>query len=74
MIFLFSGGSREPDYIVMRGRRSVTLRDIYGNILKVEYPLRQTGQVAEFLAQIGQDYHRDNAAEGLLEKQEQLLG
>lgn len=71
---LFSGGSRELDYIDMRGRQSVILRDIYENILKVEYLPRQTGQVAEFLAQIEQDYHRDNTVEGLLEKQEQLLG
>ncbi len=70
---MFFGDSRELDYVDMRGRQCIILRDIYENILKVEYLSRQAGQVAEFLAQIEQDYHRDNTVEGLLEKQEQLL-
>lgn len=74
---LFAEGSRESfrelDYIDMRGRQCVILRDIYENILRVEYLPRQAGQVAEFLAQIEQDYHRNNTVEELLEKQKQLL-
>lgn len=70
---LFVEDSRELDYIDMRGRQCVILRDIYENILKVEYLPRQAGQVAEFLAQIEQDYHRNNTVEALLEKQKQLL-
>lgn len=70
---LFAEDSRELDYIDMRGRQCVILRDIYENILKVEYLPRQAGQVAEFLAQIEQDYHRNNTVEALLEKQKQLL-
>ncbi len=67
------GDSRELDYIKMRERQSVILREIYENILKLQYLPRQAHMVAEFLGQIERDYHRDNTVEGLLEELDQLL-
>ena len=70
---LFSGNFRELDYIKMRGRQSIILRDIYENILKIQYLPEQAAQVAELLGQIERDYHRENTVEGLLKKLEELL-
>lgn len=67
------GDSHELDYIELREKQSVLLREIYDNIVRIEYLPEQALQVAELLGQIEQDYHRENTAEGLLEKLEALL-
>ncbi|MBD5459610.1 MAG: hypothetical protein HDR26_01520 [Lachnospiraceae bacterium] len=70
---LFSSNSFELDYVAMREQQSVVLREIYDNILKIRYLPRQAQQVAALIAQIGQDFHRENAIDGLLKQQEDLL-
>lgn len=68
-----SGDSFELDYIEMREKQSVLLREIYNNIVRIQYLPEQALQVAGLLGQIEQDYHRENSAEGLLQKLEALL-
>lgn len=68
-----AGDSFELDYIELREKQSVLLREIYDNIIRIQYLPEQALQVAELLGQIEQDYHRENTAEGLLEKLEALL-
>lgn len=68
-----SGDSFELDYIEMREKQSVLLRGIYDNIVRIQYLPEQALQVAELLGRIEKDYHRENTAEGLLEKLEALL-
>lgn len=68
-----SGDPFELDYIEMREKQSVLLREIYGNIVRIQYLPEQALQVAGLLGQIEQDYHRENTVEGLLEKLEALL-
>jgi len=63
----------ELDYMKMRERQSVILREIFENILRMEQLPIQAGQVAEMLAKIERDYHRDNTVEGLLRELEELL-
>lgn len=70
---VLSSDTFELDYIEMRRRQSVILREIYGNILRLKFLPAQAMQVAELLAQIERDYHRNNTVEGLLEKLEVLL-
>lgn len=70
---VLSSDTFEIDYIEMRRRQSVILREIYGNILRLGYLPAQAGQVAKLLSQIEQDYHRNNTVEGLLKKLEALL-
>lgn len=70
---LFTGDFRELDYVKMRGRQSVILRDIYENILKIQYLPEQAAQVAALLGQIERDYHRENTVETLLKELEILL-
>lgn len=65
--------SYELDYIEMREKQSVLLREIYDNIVRLRYLPEQANQVAELLGQIERDYHRENSVEGLLQKQEGLL-
>lgn len=68
-----SGDSLELDYIEMREKQSVLLREIYDNIVRIQHLPEQALQVAGLLGQIEQDYHRENTVEGLLEKLEALL-
>lgn len=60
--------TKELDYIHMREQQKVVLEGIYNNIKSLSYLPPQTGQVAQLIAQIEQDYHRGNTVEGLLEK------
>lgn len=71
---VFAKNTYELDYIKMRERQSVILREIYENIIRIDYLTPQANQVAELLSQIEQDYHRENTVEGLLKKLEELLG
>ncbi len=70
---VLSGDSHELDYIEMREKQSVLLREIYDNIVRIQYLPEQALQVAELLGQIEQDYHRENTVEGLLQRLEALL-
>lgn len=70
---MLPGDSQELDYIEMREKQSVILREVYDNIVRIQYLPEQALQVAELLGQIEQDYHRENTVEGLLEKLEALL-
>ena len=63
----------ELDYIAMRERQGALLREIYDNIRRIRYLPVQAEQVAKLLEEIGEDFHRDNTVEGLLEKLEALL-
>lgn len=63
----------ELDYIRMRERQSVILKEIYANIKNIAYLPRQAEQVAGILARIEQGYHKDNTVEGLLQELEQLF-
>lgn len=68
-----SRGSYELDYVRMRQQQTVILRAVYDNIRGITYLPKQTGQVAELLGQIQQEYHRYNNVEGLLEQLQALL-
>ena len=63
----------ELDYVAMREQQSILLREIYDNILRIRYLPKQAEQVAGLLGQIGEDFHRDNTVEGLLEQRRILL-
>lgn len=63
---VLSNDSFELDYIEMREKQSVLLREIYDNIVRIQYLPEQAQQVAALLGQIEQDYHRENTVEGLL--------
>jgi len=65
--------SFELDYITMRQRQSVILKEIYGNILSIRYLPKQANQVAAILAEIEEAYHRENTVEELLEKLDGLF-
>ncbi len=70
---LFHKDTYELDYMKMRQRQSVILKEIYNNIKSIEQLPEQTEQVAALLVRIEQDYHRDNTVTGLLEVLEQLF-
>lgn len=63
----------ELDYIRMRERQSVILKEIYVNIKALEFLPEQAKQVAELFGRIEQGYHKENTVEGLLEDLEKLL-
>lgn len=65
--------SFELDYIAMRERQSIILKEIYENIVSIRYLPKQANQVAAILAEIEQAYHRENTVEELLEKLEVLF-
>lgn len=71
---LFGKSSYELDYIRMRERQSVLLKEIYNNIKRIEYLPKQAEQVAVLLGKIEAGYHRDNTVEELLQELETLLG
>ena len=60
--------SFELDYITMRERQSIILKEIYENIVRIQYLPKQANQVAAILDEIEKAYHRENTVEGLLEK------
>ena len=70
---LWGGDRFALDYIAMRERQSVILKEIYENIVGIRYLPRQAVQVAELLKEIELAYHRDNTVEGLLQKLDMLL-
>lgn len=63
----------ELEYIAMREQQGAVLREIYDNIRRIRYLPGQAQQVAGLLEEIGQDFHRENTVERLLEKREALL-
>lgn len=68
-----SEDSFELDYITMRERQSIILKEIYENIVRIQYLPKQANQVAAILDEIEQAYHRENTVEGLLEKLDGLF-
>lgn len=70
---VLSKSAYELDYVAMREQQSILLREIYDNIMRIRYLPKQAEQVASLLGQIGEDFHRDNTVEGLLEQQRELL-
>lgn len=71
---VLSSDTFELDYVEMRRRQSVILREIYGNILRLRFLPAQAMQVAELFLQIERDYHRNNTVEELSGRLEGLLG
>lgn len=63
----------ELDYIHMREQQRMVLEGIYVNIKALEYLPEQARSVAQLIAQIEQEYHRNNTVESLLEKLEELF-
>ena len=63
----------ELDYVAMREQQGIVLREIYDNILRIQYLPKQAEQVAGLLGQIGEYFHRDNTVEGLLEQRKAVL-
>lgn len=70
---VLSKNAYELDYINMREKQSAVLREIYDNVVRIQYLPVQAGQLAELLGQIGQDFYQENTVEGLLQKQEEQL-
>lgn len=70
---VFSKIVHELDYMAMREQQSIVLQEIYDNIMRIRYLPVQAEPVAGLLGQIGEDFHRDNTVEGLLEQQKSLL-
>ncbi len=70
---MFRKDTYELDYIKMRERQSVILREVHENIKRIEQLPEQAEQVAALLARIEQDYHKDNTVSGLLEEMELLF-
>ncbi len=71
---IFDRNTYELDYMKMRERQSVILREIYQNIKSIERLPEQAKQAAALLGRIEQDYHRDNTSAGLLGELDALLG
>ena len=71
---LRAGDSYELDYITMRERQSVILKEIYENIIRIRFLPEQALAVAQILDEIEQAYHRENTVEELLQKMDALLG
>ena len=70
---LFDKDSYELDYIRMREQQSILLREIYANIINIDYLPEQARQVAELIGEIERDYHKENTVEGLLDSLDKLL-
>lgn len=70
---LLSRSAYELDYIAMREQQGIVLREIYDNIRRIRYLPEQAEQVAKLIQQVGEDFHRDNTVEELLESQAALL-
>ena len=70
---LWKQDSYEMDYIRMREQQSVVLKEIYINIKRINFLPKQAQQVAELLASIENDYHKENTVEGLLIELELFL-
>ena len=63
----------EMDYIEMRQKQSMVLRDIYKSMIHIEALTMQRLEVAGFIQEIVADYRRDNAVEGLLQSLKEVL-
>ena len=70
---LFSDSTFELDYIEMRAQQSVVLREIYYNIIRIQYLPERSKGVSDLLLQIEQGFHRNNTVVGLLDKAELFL-
>lgn len=70
---LLAQDNYEMDYIRMREQQSVILREIYVNIKRIAFLPKQAQQVADLLAAIERDYHKENTVEGLLAELELFL-
>jgi len=70
---LFRNDLYELDYIRMRERQSVILREIYENIIRIRFLPKQAGAVAALLGRIERDYHRENTAVELLQELDGLF-
>ena len=70
---LLSKSAEELEYITMRERQSMLLREIYGNIIRIRRLPEQAGQIAELIREIGQDFYRENTVKQLMDRLEQLL-
>ena len=70
---LFQKSTYELDYVEMRERQSVILKELYRNIKRIEYLPEQAEQIAGLLGEIERDYHRENTVTELLQRLEALL-
>lgn len=70
---LFGETTAELDYIHMREKQSLILKEIYENIQSIPYLPSQAGMVSEFILNIEREFHRDNTVEQLLKELEQFL-
>lgn len=63
----------EMDYIELRQKQSMVLKDIYKSMIRIEALTEQRLKVAGFIQEIVADYRRDNAVEGLLQSLKEVL-
>lgn len=63
----------EMDYIELRQKQSMVLKDIYKSMIRIRALTNQRLKVAGFIEEIVADYRRDNAVEGLLQSLEEVL-
>lgn len=63
----------EMDYIELRQKQSMVLKDIYKSMIRIEALTGQRLKVAGFIQEIVADYRRDNAVEGLLHSLKEVL-
>lgn len=65
---VFRSDMYELDYVQMREKQAVVLREIYRNIKKIAYFPVQAQHVTELLGHIEAQYHKYNTAEELMEE------
>ncbi len=70
---LWKKDSYEVDYIQMRQQQSMVLQELYENVKSSACLPRQALHTAKLIESIGQNYHRDNPAEGLLQELDLLF-
>lgn len=70
---VFSKSAYELNYINIRKKQSSILREIYDNIVRIQFLPVQAKQVAELLGQIGDNFYKKNSVEDLLEKQNKQI-
>lgn len=70
---MLSNDTHEIDYIEMRKKQSVILKEIYENIKGLEYLPRQAAEIAGLIRRIEEGYHRENTVEGLIAETDAFL-
>lgn len=70
---VFRSDMYELDYVQMREKQAVVLREIYKNIKKIAYFPVQAQHVTELLGHIEAQYHKYNTAEELMTELEGLF-